>query len=204
MRLRSGPTKDDLARRTREKQRSYPNAEVELWAMDEHRVGRKPILRTVWAKKGERPQAVVRPRYEWLYVAAFVRPETGETSFWLIPEVNAEVSRLLIRAFAAEQGVDKRKRIRLVLDNAGWLVAESTLPDALTLDFLPPYSPELQPAERLWTLLDEPLVNQSYDSIGEVEAAVGEWCVELADMPELIRAHTLFHWWPRTGSDEYH
>ena len=39
---------------------------VELWAMDEHRVGLQPILRRVWARKGERPQASVRPRYDWL------------------------------------------------------------------------------------------------------------------------------------------
>ncbi len=63
-------------------------------------VGLKPILRTAWAPRGQRPRAVVRPRYEWLYVAAFVRPETGDTSFWLIPEVNAEVFRLLVHAFA--------------------------------------------------------------------------------------------------------
>ena len=47
---------------------------VELWAMDEHRVGLKPILRRVWARKGQRPQALVRPRYAWLYVYAFVCP----------------------------------------------------------------------------------------------------------------------------------
>ncbi len=69
---------------------------------------------------------------------------------------------------------------------------------------MPAYSPELQPAERLWPLLDEPLVNRSYESIEEVEAVPGERCIELSEMPELIRAHTLFHWWPRTGSDEYH
>lgn len=172
--------------------------------MDEHRVGLKPILRRVWAPRGERPKAVVRPRYEWLYVAAFVRPETGDSSFWLIPEVSTEVFRRLVHAFAQEQAVGKRKRIRLVLDNAGWHVEESTLPEGVTLDFLPPYSPELMPAERLWTLLDEPLVNRGYKTIDEVDAVLGERCVELSELPELVRAHTLFHWWPRTESDEYY
>lgn len=118
---------------------------------------------------------MVRPRYEWLYVAAFVRPETGETSFWLVPEVSPEAFRLLVHSFAQEQSVGKRKRIRLVLDNAGWHVDETTPPEGLTLDFLPPmrtgaararhsYSPELMPAERLWTLLDDPLVNRSWST----------------------------------------
>ncbi len=50
---------------------------LEVWAMDEHRVGLKPIVRRVWAKRGERPVVVVHPRYEWTYVYGFVRPESG-------------------------------------------------------------------------------------------------------------------------------
>ena len=44
-----------------------PEAPIEVWAMDEHRVGLQPILRRVWAPKGQRPVATVRPRYEWTY-----------------------------------------------------------------------------------------------------------------------------------------
>jgi hypothetical protein len=34
----------------------------------------------------------------------------------------------------------------------------------ITLAFLPPYSPELQPAERLWSLVDEPVANKHFAS----------------------------------------
>jgi hypothetical protein len=34
---------------------AFPEAQVELWAVDEHRIGRKPILRRSWAPKGRRP-----------------------------------------------------------------------------------------------------------------------------------------------------
>jgi hypothetical protein len=54
---------------------------VELWTMDEHRIGLKPILRRVWARRGRRPRAVVRPRYQWMWVIGFVHPESGRTSF---------------------------------------------------------------------------------------------------------------------------
>jgi transposase len=41
----------------------------------------------------------------------------------------------------------------LVLDNAGWHSSDKLVaPEGLMLAFLPPYSPELQPAERLWEL----------------------------------------------------
>lgn len=71
--------------------------------MDEHRVGLKPILRTVWAPRGERPRALVYPRYEWIYLSAFVCPEKGASSFWLTPTVSKEVFLLLLGAFAEEQ-----------------------------------------------------------------------------------------------------
>ncbi|RTI19173.1 transposase, partial [Thermus scotoductus] len=62
---------------------------MELWAMDEHRLGLKPVYRRVWAPRGRTPLAWVRPRYRWLYVYGFVRPSTGESEFWLLPTVNA-------------------------------------------------------------------------------------------------------------------
>ncbi|CAM3883910.1 hypothetical protein DESA109040_22720 [Deinococcus saxicola] len=61
---------------------------LSLWAMDEHRVGLKPILKTVWAPTGQPLVCPVQPRYEWLYIYAFVNPETGESRFWPVPEVS--------------------------------------------------------------------------------------------------------------------
>jgi len=44
--------------------------------MDEHRVGLQPVLRRVWAMRGQRPVVRVWPRYEWLYIYAFAQPTT--------------------------------------------------------------------------------------------------------------------------------
>lgn len=198
-RKRSGRIKDRLPGRVRELEDAHPDAEVEVWALDEHRIGLQPILRVVWAPRGKRPRAVVRPRYEWLYVVAFVCPERGTTSFWLVPAVSVDVFQAVLDRFAGEQGAGKRKHILLVLDRAGWHVSgDVEAPEGITLDFLPPHSPELQPAERLWTLIDEPAANRAYASVAELEAILGPRCVELTEMPELVRSHTLFHWWPRT------
>ena len=50
----------------------HPDAVIETFATDEHRIGLKPILRRVWAPRGERPIAPGHHRFEWLYVTAFV------------------------------------------------------------------------------------------------------------------------------------
>ena len=85
----------------------------------------------------------------------------------------------------------------LILDGAGWHVAKDLeVPDGLTLEILPPYSPELQPAERLWPLTNEPIANGYFDSLDDLDAVLAERCCVLADNPERLRAETLFHWWP--------
>ena len=43
---------------------------------------------------------------------------------------------------------------------------KAIVPEGIEIEFLPPYSPELQPAERLWQLIDEPLVNQYFETQG--------------------------------------
>ena len=166
--------------------------------MDEHRLGLKPILRRVWTPPGEAPIARVDPGYEWLYVAGFVHPQSGKSSFWLLSGVNGPVFAELLRAFAEEQGLGSRKRILLVLDQAGWHGSQEVEPiEGLTQVPLPPYSPELQPAERVWPLVDEPLANRAFSTLAELEAVLEDRCVRLTEMPETIRAHTCFHWWPQ-------
>ncbi len=118
--------------------------------------------------------------------------------------MNKDVFLLLLRVFAEEQGVGREKRIILVLDNAEWHLDESEVPEGIMLSFLPAYSPELQPVERIWILCDEPLVNRSFETIEELEEALGARCVELSEMPDVISANTLFHWWPRAKRHVYH
>jgi len=57
---------------------AHPEAEVELWAEDEARLGLKPVIRRVWAPVGERPIARLKRGYEWTYLYGFVRPHSGE------------------------------------------------------------------------------------------------------------------------------
>ena len=179
---------------------AYPQAEVELWTMDEHRLGLKPVLRRVWALKGHRPVVRVHHRYEWLYVYCFVRPSTGQSCWLLLPAVNAEVFSLALSHFAREVGAGEGKRILLVVDQAGYHTAKQVrVPPGIELEFLPSHSPELQPAERLWPLTNEGVANRLFADLNELEEALVRRCVVLAEQPDLIRSHTLYHWWPNAA-----
>jgi transposase len=44
-----------------------------------------------------------------------------------------------------------------VMDRAGWHISERlVIPSGMYVEYLPAYSPELQPAQRLWSVTDEP------------------------------------------------
>lgn len=160
-------------------------------------MGLKAIRRWVWAPKGTRPMAVVREDYEWLYVYGFVRPSTGDTHWVLLPRVNSEAFSLALADFAKAVGAGPQKHILVALDQAGWHLSQDVrIPPGIELVPLPSHSPELQPAEQFWRLANEPLANRSFASIEELDAVVGERCVTLSNMPELIHSYTKYHWWP--------
>jgi transposase len=79
--------------------------------------------------------------------------------------VNVELFSQALAIFAEEAGVRPNKRIVLLLDRAGWHTSSKlTVPEGLHLVFLPAYSPEVPPAERLWPLSNEPLTNRAFAS----------------------------------------
>lgn len=177
---------------------AFPQASVEIWAVDEHRIGLKPILRKVWTLPSQRPLARVEHRYAWRYVVGFVHPVTGRTVWHLATTVNIEFFSVELDAFAREVGASSTKQIVLVLDGAGWHESPKVrIPDHVHLLFLPPHSPELQPAEHLWPLTNTVLANRHFASIEELEDVQAERCVALQARPDLIRSTTLFHWWPQ-------
>jgi transposase len=170
---------------------------VEVWAFDEHRLGLKPILRKIWAPRGCRPIAKGHHRYQWLYLYGFVRPATGEVVWFIVDAVDTALLSLILAAFARDAGAGADKHIILVLDRAGWHRSGTlAVPDGVELMFLPSYSPEIQPAERLWPLTNEPIVNEYFETLDDLNEVLGRRCCILADEPDLIKAHTLFHWWP--------
>lgn len=185
----------NFPKKVKELQKKFSTSVVEVWFFDEHRVGLKPIIKKIWSRRGERPTAIVQHRYEWLYIYGFVEPKTGKTLWYLIPRVNHQWLNVVYEAFARDVGINREKIVLVVEDNAGWHRSEKLkIPEGILVDFLPAYSPELQPAERLWALVDEPLVNQYFETIEEIEDVLALRCCTLQNMTEEIKNLTNYHW----------
>ena len=150
----------------------------------------------MWAPKGQRPSALGHHRYKWLYVTAFVQPTSGETFWYVSNGVSKPFFAALLALFAREAGAGRERIIALGLDKAGWHTAPNlVVPEGLRLVYLPSYSPELQPAEHLWPVLDEPLANQYFATLADLERAVADRCRVLTR--DQLSLGTNFHWWPK-------
>lgn len=88
------------------------------------------------------------------------------------------------------------ERLIMVLDGAGWHVAKAlAVPDHLRLVRQPPYSPELNPVERLWLALRQQyFANRMFATLGAVTDQLKMATEELAANPGTVRSLTLFPW----------
>lgn len=102
--------------------------------------------------------------------------------------------------FAREFDLGANKHILLAINRAGWHTSKNLeIPEGLHLTFLPSHSPELQPAERLWTVIDEPIANQSFKTLDDLENVLYHRCQSLLQQQDLIRGLTGFHCWMKIG-----
>ena len=94
---------------------AHPGAEVQLWE-EEARLGLKPLIRRVWAPVGKRPVARFKRGYKWTCLYGFVRPESGEVYWLIVPTVNVKLFSMALNEFAKEVGAGKERRVLLVVD----------------------------------------------------------------------------------------
>ena len=154
------------------------------------------MIRRVWAPQGQRPIALGHPRSKGLSVTAFVQPISGETFWSRSNGISKPFFAALLALLARAAGAGRERIIALGLDNAGWHTAPNlVVPEGLRLVSLPGYSPELQPAEHLWPVLDEPLANRSFATLADLERAVADRC--RVRNGHQLSLGTNFHWWPK-------
>jgi transposase len=102
--------------------------------------------------RGTRPTAIRQTEYEWVYLFAAVNAHTGESTALVAPTVNTDYMNAHLDHISRQVG--EHRHVVLVLDQAGWHRAKALqVPANITLLPLPPYSPELNAAERPWAYL---------------------------------------------------
>jgi transposase len=126
--------------------------EVELWYGDETGVEGEPKPRRRWAPKGSHPKVVHNGDHVRLTIAGCVCPRTGELFAFEASHCDAAVFQAFLDE-AASCITPTRKRNILVLDNASWHKGKKLDWHFFEPLYLPPYSPDFNPIERIWLIM---------------------------------------------------
>jgi hypothetical protein len=167
-------------------------------AFDEGRFGLKLWFRRRWCTFGHRPPWIVDDRYEWIWVYVAVTPKTGECCCLLLPSVDTLCLNLFL-ATLCEEWPDER--IGVVLDGSGSHRSEKVAwPRGIVPLPLPPYSPELNPAEQVFRHLRKRLANAVFETIEGLQDALTGELQRLWAHPKVVTRMTNYPYW-REGSD---
>jgi len=159
--------------------------------VDEARFGRMNRIRPCWAPIGTRPEVAAQLIREYIYLYGAVSPKDGICVYLIMPTSNTACFQafldMLARKFA-------RQDILLVLDGAPNHHSDNlAVPDNITLLYLPPYSPELNPKENLWDEIREKVFkNYALKSMHAVRAKLKQAILYIERNPKLVRSITSF------------
>jgi transposase len=163
---------------------------VRLWVLDEHRYGLLPVIRRVWAQRGVRVHAPYATRYQWGYLHEALEVEgANRLELLFTPCIDQDVHALFLQQLGA---TDPDALHVVIQDQAGFHLPahDPRVPKNLRLLPLPPYSPELNPVEKLGDLVKDRICNRIYPSLRRLEdhilAALRPWRTDRTRVAALI------------------
>ena len=135
-------------RRRRNKQRP-----LRVMFQDEARFGRISDPKACWAKKPVRPMVGAQVVREYVYIFGAVSPQDGQHDSLVLPLANTEAMSVFLEELSRRYPDED---LLIFMDQAAWHKAKALrIPENIELNFLPPYSPDLNPQEQIWDELRE-------------------------------------------------
>lgn len=160
---------------------------------DEARFGRLSDPRRCWAPAPLRPLVPVALVREYAYAYAAVCPRDGDLVWMLSAKMNTPNMSLFLDQVGRRY---PQEFVLMVLDGASSHRSQDLeIPENMALVRLPPYSPELNPAEHLWDeLREKEFANRVFDSLGAAMAQAAKGLKRLEQHPAFVQSMTGWEW----------
>jgi hypothetical protein len=154
-------------------------------AADELRPGLRGQVRKVLAPRGVKVVQRLQLRYEWAYLLLAVDPRAGTLRWRWLERCRADAIKPVLAAWAPDA---------VVWDGHGAHTAKllADLPTARVR--LPPYSPELNPAERVFQEVRRRVEGRCYDTVADKQARADAYLATLAADPERVKRLCGWDW----------
>jgi transposase len=128
------------------------DTDTDLWYLDETGIEGDPRPRRRWEKVGNRGKVPYKGKHIRMNVAGMICPRTGQFYAWEFTHMDGAAFQVFLE-HANKDVKFERKRNILICDNATWHKKKTLVWGKFTPQFLPPYSPDLNPIERLWLIM---------------------------------------------------
>lgn len=130
------------------------------------------------------PVCTFQQVFEYVYLFGAFSPITGMQFQLEMPRCTTDTFQLFLHEFSKQQPNEYKI---MVLDNGAFHKAKSLkIPDNIFLLFLPPYSPELNPAEKIWQHIKRKFTNKHFKTLGEISSFFSETIEQLS--PNMIKS----------------
>ena len=111
-------------------------------------------------------------RFESYYLYGVVEPTTGQSFHLELPNLDTDCFQIFIEHLSQQFASSFNL---VVLDSGAFHKAKKLqLPQNVGFVFLPAYSPELNPIERLWEDIKAKVTDQWFDTLEEMKRFVGQ------------------------------
>ena len=159
--------------------------------MDEMRFGTRTIAGRKWMHKGYRPKCEQKYGYSYCYLFQATQPSSGKSFSMFLPNMDRECFQLFIEEFNKAY-----PNQTLIMDNAGSHHAkwEDKPKPEVEIIFLPPYSPDFNPQERVFQELKKPLKGKCFEDIDQIKKIIEEAVKDIEIRPQKVMKWTAWNW----------
>jgi len=152
------------------------------------RVGLIGKVRRIWVPKGEKIRQEIEIDQEWIYLNLAVNGVEGTLHWDWKPNMRQESTGEFVEQLKVE-GITG-----IVWDGAPCHRAKSVRARGVPVIQQPGYSPELNPAERVFEELRKEIEGQVYGDLAKKQAAVEQVLTQLAADPDRLKRLTGWDW----------
>jgi len=129
--------------------------------------------------RGIKPIVTYRHAFKNTYLYGAFSPIDGDSFVYEIPSVSSQVFHQYIQRLSLHK---PREMKIVIIDNAGFhSLKKYTIPDNIKLLRIPPYSPELNPCEKMWAYVKQYFKNKVFASIDELKRWLHSFILDKID-----------------------
>lgn len=159
------------------------------------RYGNRTILGRQWTPCGVRPQGIMHTGYDYGYLYVALNPCNGDLFALLLPTMQSECYQRFLTDFEHHLRCNNVSSVCLISDNAGTHHSQLVKkPVSIDYEYLPAYSPELNPVERLFKELRRATKNIVFESVEHIEDLLTAQLKRYWDAPHTVVSLAYWDW----------